>query len=404
MSTKSLAVVVVGDDVGILQSDVAGFPDSHYLHERLRLAIELDIQVVLPSGVTAPAWCAGYQAFVGDVPAHCDSVLIIDARAWLAYGLLEQLIGRVRGQDTFVRILESAPDVDRASGQTKTLAAAFPARMFSGGMAIALTHVDRILAWEWAADADPVDASSFGTAESSMWLGSFVELAVVEQHLLRERAINALRAGVRLRDPQSVRIRGDLVCGVGVEIDVDVIIEGSVTLEDGVRIGAHSIVRHARIGKHTRIEPFSLVEGSSVGEHSVVGPYGRIRPGSTIGDRVQIGNYVEIKTSRIGAGSRINHHSFIGDADLADGVTIGAGTITCNHDGVGNVHTMIERSAYIGSGCKLVAPVRIGEGATVGAGSTITRDVPAAKLTVARSRQITIENWRGPRSRREPQP
>lgn len=402
MATKTLAVVVLRDDVGILQADVAGHPVSHYLLERLRLAGEVEIEVALRSGVTAPAWCAGYRAFAGDLPAGCDPVLIVDARAWLALGLLKELIGTVRERDTFVRVLESFPDGDRANGQAPTLAAAFPARMFAGGMAGALTDVDRILAWEWAADATPVEASSFGTAEPSRLLGSFVEIAVVEQQLLRERALNALRAGVRLRDPQSIRIRGDLACGAGVEIDVNVIIEGSVALEDGVRIGAHSIVRHARIGKHTRIEPFSLVEGSSIGEYSIVGPYGRVRPGSTLGDRVQIGNYVEIKNSRIGAGSRINHHSFIGDADVADGVTIGAGTITCNHDGVGNVHTVIERGAYIGSGCNLVAPMRIGEGATVGAGSTITGDVPPAKLTLARSRQTTIENWQGPRSRREP--
>jgi bifunctional UDP-N-acetylglucosamine pyrophosphorylase/glucosamine-1-phosphate N-acetyltransferase len=134
----------------------------------------------------------------------------------------------------------------------------------------------------------------------------------------------------------------------------------------------------------------------------MVGPYGRVRPGTTVGDRVQIGNYVEIKTSRIGSGSRINHHSFIGDAELADDVTIGAGTITCNHDGAGHVRTVIDRGAYVGSGCQLVAPVHIGAGATIGAGSTITDDVPPAKLTLARSRQITIDHWRGARSSREP--
>ena len=122
---------------------------------------------------------------------------------------------------------------------------------------------------------------------------------------------------------------------------------------------------------------------------------------SVIGDGVQIGNYVEIKNSQVGAGSRINHHTFIGDAVLADQVTIGAGTITCNHDGIGINQTIIERGAYIGSGCNLVAPLRIGQGATVGAGSTITRDVPAAKLTLARSPQTTIESWRGPKTRRE---
>jgi bifunctional UDP-N-acetylglucosamine pyrophosphorylase/glucosamine-1-phosphate N-acetyltransferase len=184
-----------------------------------------------------------------------------------------------------------------------------------------------------------------------------------------------------------------------VEIDIGVIIQGTVVLGERVRIGAHSIVRDSQIGDDTCIHPFSIVEHSSIGKGGFVGPYGRIRPGSAIGDGVQIGNYVEIKTSRIGDGSRINHHSFIGDAVLADHVTIGAGTITCNHDGTGTNQTVIESGAYIGSGCHLVAPLRIGEHATIGAGSTITRDVPAATLTLARTPQTTIENWRGPKKR-----
>jgi acyl-[acyl carrier protein]--UDP-N-acetylglucosamine O-acyltransferase len=404
MLTKPLAVVVLTEDARMLQADVAGHPVSHYLMERLRQTGDVEIEVALGSGVTTPAWCAGYRAFGGGVPAGCDPILIVDARAWLAPGLLEALIGIVRARDTFVRVLESSTDQDRSSGQARTLAAAFPARIFPDAVARGLTKIDRMMTWKWVDAAIRVEASDLQAAEPSSLLESLVELAVVEQQLLRQRAMNALRAGVRLRDPESIRIRGELTCGTSVEIDLDVIIEGRVTLEDGVRVGAHSIVRDARIGQHTRIEPFSIVESSSVGEHSLVGPYGRIRPGSTLGDRVQIGNYVEIKSSRIGSGSRINHHAFIGDADLADDVTIGAGTITCNHDGVGHVHTVIERAAYIGSGCQLVAPVRIGAGATVGAGSTITRDVPAAKLTVARSRQLTIDQWRGPRSQREPRP
>jgi bifunctional UDP-N-acetylglucosamine pyrophosphorylase/glucosamine-1-phosphate N-acetyltransferase len=209
-----------------------------------------------------------------------------------------------------------------------------------------------------------------------------------------------LRQGVRFLDPRNVYLRGDLTCGADVEIDINVIFEGSVTLEDGVRVGAHTILTDARIGQNTTIKPFTMIEGSTVGADAAIGPYARLRPGTTIGDRSSIGNYVEIKNARIDAGARINHHAFVGDAELAEDVTIGAGTITCNHDGAGRARTVIERGAYIGSGCKLVAPLRIGAGATIGAGSTITRDVPPGKLTLARSRQTTIENWQGPRSRR----
>ena len=218
---------------------------------------------------------------------------------------------------------------------------------------------------------------------------------------MTDRKIEALlRQGVRILDPRTLHIRGDVMCGTDVEIDINVIFEGTVILQDGTRVGAHSILKDAQIGPKTTIKPFSMVEGSTVGADAAIGPYARIRPGCTIGDRSSIGNFVEIKSARIGAGARINHHAFIGDATLAENVTIGAGTITCNHDGAGSTQTVIERNAYIGSGCKLVAPLRIGEGATVGAGSTNTEDVPAGKLTLARSRQTTIDNWQGPRSRR----
>jgi bifunctional UDP-N-acetylglucosamine pyrophosphorylase/glucosamine-1-phosphate N-acetyltransferase len=174
-------------------------------------------------------------------------------------------------------------------------------------------------------------------------------------------------------------------------------LEGAVVLGDDVKVGAHSIVRDSTIGDQTCIHPFSLVEGARIGSGGFVGPYGRIRPGSVLGDEVQIGNFVEIKGSAIGSGSRINHHAFVGDAKLAERVTIGAGTITCNHDGVGRNETVIGEGAYIGSGCQLVAPVSIGWGATIGAGSTITQDVPPNQLTIARARQTTIADWRGPR-------
>jgi bifunctional UDP-N-acetylglucosamine pyrophosphorylase/glucosamine-1-phosphate N-acetyltransferase len=206
-----------------------------------------------------------------------------------------------------------------------------------------------------------------------------------------------MKRGIRIRDPHHVWIRGSLVGGSDVELDVNVIIEGAVVLGDGVKIGANCVLRDTRIGTNTRVNPFSMVEGSSIGGDNIIGPYARIRPGSSTGDGVQVGNYVEIKNSQVGSRTRINHHAFIGDAEIAEDVTVGAGTITCNHDGVRINRTFIERNAYVGSGCNLIAPVRIGQGATVGAGSTITGDVPAAKLTLARSKQTTIDNWRGPR-------
>ena len=221
-----------------------------------------------------------------------------------------------------------------------------------------------------------------------------------EREVLLKKAYKLIVAGVVVHDPQRLDIRGTLVCGKGVEIDINVIFEGDVMLEDGVIIGANCILRNCKVGKDTQINPFSLVEESIIGEKSFVGPYGRLRPGSKVGDNVQIGNFVEIKNAIVASMCRINHHSFVGDADLAENVTIGAGTITCNHDGIGINRTTIEEGAYIGSGCNLVAPLRINANSTIASGSTITEEVAGDTLTIARSRQVNIKNWKGPKSKK----
>ena len=221
-----------------------------------------------------------------------------------------------------------------------------------------------------------------------------------EREVLLKKAYKLIVAGVVVHDPQRLDIRGTLVCGKGVEIDINVIFEGDVMLEDGVIIGANCILRNCKVGKDTQINPFSLVEESIIGEKSFVGPYGRLRPGSKVGDNVQIGNFVEIKNAIVASMCRINHHSFVGDADLAENVTIGAGTITCNHDGIGINRTTIEEGAYIGSGCNLVAPLKINANSTVASGSTITEEVAGDTLTIARSRQVNIKNWKGPKSKK----
>jgi len=226
-------------------------------------------------------------------------------------------------------------------------------------------------------------------------------LAERERDELLMRVYQLMVGGVVVRDPHRLDIRGELSCGSGVEIDVNVVVEGSVVLEDGVKIGANSILRDCKIGKDSVINPFSLVEDAVVGERSFVGPYGRVRPGSRVGDQVQIGNFVEIKNSNIDSHCRINHLSFVGDADLAESVTIGAGCITCNHDGVGINRTMIEEGAYVGSGCELVAPLKVNRNATVASGSTITDEVVGDALTIARARQVTVKGWQGPKSRKE---
>jgi bifunctional UDP-N-acetylglucosamine pyrophosphorylase / glucosamine-1-phosphate N-acetyltransferase len=212
-----------------------------------------------------------------------------------------------------------------------------------------------------------------------------------------QKVFELISTGVKVNNPELLHIRGIVSCGRNVQIDLNVIIEGNVRLEDNVSIGSNSILRDCIIGKGTVINPFSLVEGAVIGENCLIGPYGRIRPDVSIGDYVSIGNFVEVKNANIASHCRINHLSFVGDADLAESVTIGAGTITCNHDGVGINRTTIEEGAYIGSGCELVAPLKVNRNATVASGSTITEDVAADALTIARSRQVMIENWKGPK-------
>jgi acetyltransferase-like isoleucine patch superfamily enzyme len=225
-------------------------------------------------------------------------------------------------------------------------------------------------------------------------------LVHLERAYYRRRAEALLEAGLLVRDPARLDVAGDLTFDDDVEIAPDVAIHGTVHLGPGVRVGPGCILRDATIGAGTEIRAYSMVEGARIGERCFVGPYARIRPDTVIGDASSIGNYVEIKTSNVGAGARINHLAFVGDAMLESHVTLGAGVITCNHDGQRHQRTVIGERAYVGSGTELIAPIEVGEGATIGSGSTITRDVPAGKLTVARARQVVVEGWTGPRSQR----
>lgn len=203
--------------------------------------------------------------------------------------------------------------------------------------------------------------------------------------------------GVEIEDPNRIYLRGELECGSGVSIDINVIFEGHVVLGDNVKIGAHCILSNTRVGNDTEIKPYSMLEGAEIGNSGFVGPYARIREDSFVGNKVQLGNFIEIKNVQIGDGCRINHMTFIGDAELADNVTVGAGSITCNYDGKTTHKTIIESDSFVGSGTNLIAPLKVGEGSTIGSGSTITDDVPKDKLTLARNKQVTIDDWNGPK-------
>ncbi len=222
------------------------------------------------------------------------------------------------------------------------------------------------------------------------------QLALAET-LYRERAANALMAqGVKLFDPSRIDIRGDVSVGRDVQIDINCIFEGEVSLGDNVRIGANCVIRNARIEAGSEIKPMTSIEDAIIGRMVSIGPFARIRPGTECADGVKIGNFVETKKALIGEGSKINHLSYIGDTEMGSDVNIGAGTITCNYDGANKFKTIIEDGVFIGSDTQLVAPVRVARNATIGAGSTITKDVDAEQLSLSRAKQVSISGWSRP--------
>ncbi|MFH2135048.1 MAG: bifunctional UDP-N-acetylglucosamine diphosphorylase/glucosamine-1-phosphate N-acetyltransferase GlmU [Pseudomonadota bacterium] len=223
-----------------------------------------------------------------------------------------------------------------------------------------------------------------------------MQLASLERVWQKETASRLLAQGVTLSDPARIDVRGDLECGRDVEIDVGCIFEGKVILGDRVKVGAYSVISNATIAQDTQIAAFSHIDSSDVGADCHIGPYARLRPGSKLHDHAHVGNFVEIKNSEIGQGSKANHLSYIGDSTVGCRVNIGAGTITCNYDGANKFRTIIEDDAFIGSDTQLIAPVTVAKGATIGAGSTITKDTPAGELTLSRSKQLTIAGWQRP--------
>jgi bifunctional UDP-N-acetylglucosamine pyrophosphorylase/glucosamine-1-phosphate N-acetyltransferase len=222
------------------------------------------------------------------------------------------------------------------------------------------------------------------------------ELAELERLYQRTQADLLLDAGVLLADPDRIDIRGTLECGSGVAIDVGCVFEGGVRLGNGAAIGAYCVLRDTTVEEGAEILPYSHLDGASVGANARVGPYARLRPGAALGADVHIGNFVEVKASSIGRGSKANHLAYIGDTTLGSGVNFGAGSITANYDGASKHPTVIEDDASIGSNCVLVAPVKIGRGATIGGGSTIARDAPADALTLARAPQVSVPEWKRP--------
>lgn len=223
-----------------------------------------------------------------------------------------------------------------------------------------------------------------------------LQLAQLERVFQRQQADELLRQGVSLADPSRLDVRGSLTVGADVVIDVGCVFEGDVVLENGVHIGPYCVIKNSHIGADSHLEAYSHLDQAKLAAHCNVGPYARLRPGADLHNNAKVGNFCEVKKAIVGEGSKVNHLSYIGDAEIGKNANIGAGTITCNYDGVNKFNTQIGDNAFIGSNSALVAPVTIGANATVGAGSTVTKDVEAEQLAVARGKQRNIDGWQRP--------
>jgi bifunctional UDP-N-acetylglucosamine pyrophosphorylase/glucosamine-1-phosphate N-acetyltransferase len=248
------------------------------------------------------------------------------------------------------------------------------------------------------AEREGIEVVGIAAPDETEVLGvnSPVQLADLERRYQRRQAEALMEAGVRLADPARFDVRGTVEAGQDVEVDVGCVFEGRVRLGDGVRIGAHCVIRDAEIAAGAVIYPFTHIEEARVGAGALVGPYARLRPGAELGDEVHIGNFVEVKNATLARGAKANHLAYLGDATVGERVNFGAGSITANYDGANKHRTVIGDDVHVGSNCVLVAPVSIGAGGTVGGGSTVSKDTPPGQLTVARARQVSIAGWTRP--------
>ncbi len=310
----------------------------------------------------------------------------------------------VREHQRIVRIVEQkdADDNERAIREVNTGILVAPTRKLkewlsrlSNDNAQREYYLTDIIA-QAVRDGVPVESSQPAHVWETLGVNSKVQLAELERIHQNNIASQLLEQGVTLADPARIDVRGSLRCGRDVMIDVNCVFEGDVELGEHVQIGANCVIRNARIAAGTQIKPFTHIEDARIGAESQIGPYARLRPGTVLADDVHVGNFVEIKNSQFGAHSKANHLAYVGDATVGQRVNIGAGTITCNYDGAHKHRTIIEDDAFIGSDTQLVAPVTVGRGATLGAGTTLTKDAPADSLTVSRARQTSIAGWQRP--------
>jgi bifunctional UDP-N-acetylglucosamine pyrophosphorylase/glucosamine-1-phosphate N-acetyltransferase len=401
-------VVVVGHGADEVRTAFAAHHDVTFVLQQPQLGTGHAVMQALPHLADDTHTLVLY----GDVPlvtaATLERLLIAAGRD---VGLLTVVLEKPQG---YGRIVRGDGQVRRIVEEKDATPAERALREINTGILVAPTH--RLKQWlarlsnhnaqgeyyltdivaQAVADGVPVQAAHPASVEETLGVNSKAQLAQLERLYQRRCAEALLEHGVTLADPARIDVRGELVCGADVYVDVGCVFEGRVELADGVRIGPHNVLRDCRIGARTEIFGFCYLEGATIGAGARIGPFARMRPTVLLADEVHIGNFVEVKNSTLAAASKANHLAYVGDATVGARVNIGAGTIVANYDGANKHRTVIGDDAQTGSNSVLVAPIAIGAGATIGAGSTISKNAPPGKLTVARARQTTLDGWKRP--------
>ncbi len=400
-------LVVVTGHGGEAVREAVGAPDVQFAVQAQQLGTGHALAQALPLLDTSVPTLVLY----GDVPLTRASTLkrLTDAAGAHRYGILTVTLDDPSGYGRIVRdaagqvvrIVEQkdASEAEREIAEINTGIVVTPTAPLAGWLAALRNdnaqgeyYLTDVVEAAIAAGHAVVTAQP-DAAWETLGVNSKPQLAELERVHQRNVAEALLVAGATLADPARIDVRGTLACGRDVFIDVNCVFEGEVTLGDNVHVGPNCVIRAARIGAGTRVDAFTHVEGATVGENAVLGPYARLRPGAALANGVHVGNFVEVKNANIGAGSKANHLSYVGDADVGAGVNIGAGTITCNYDGANKHRTVIEDNVFVGSDTQLVAPVRVGRNVTIAAGTTVWKDVPEGTLALNEKRQLAKSGY-----------
>ena len=375
---------------------------GHAMQQAIPLLADDGVTLVL-SGDVPLIQADTLQALLQMCDARQMALLTLQTPTPAGYG---RIVRGAQGQVTAIVEDKDANDAQRHIQEIYSGIMAVPTHLLRGWLArldnnnsqgeFYLTDIVKFA----VADGCEVKAHRIDQAWQVEGVNTPVQLAALERAYQHLQANRLMQQGVRLADPTRLDVRGELVCAPDVEIDVNCVFEGRVSLGEGVRIGAHCVIANAEIGAGTQILPFSHIDGEAQGVHigqgARIGPYARLRPGAILGDDVHIGNFVEVKNSSLAKGAKANHLAYLGDAQVGERVNYGAGVISANYDGANKHPTRIEADVHVGSNSVLVAPVTLGAGGTIGAGSVVTKDTPPGSLTVARGKQVSIPNWQRP--------